>query len=339
MKVLVCRVGLIGDTVMATLVVDALIERWGHQVRIDWLAKSGISSAVLRLDQRIGHVYNLAHRKLPLWLSPEKRSLKKKLQAAQYDLIINLELSAVIDDLLHGLCSDKNLIQLSQYPDSADAIHGVEQLQSKLNSAMPNPVMHWLQREPRLQWDFSACTSLTQTSVILQPGFSHLADAARDKHKPRTHRGWPQSHWVALAQALLQQGLRVIIEGVESERPYLAELLAVKGVSDHLQTPLLQTGHDLQHVACLVCVDSGLAHLAAALQCPVIALYGPTDARQTGPWRLQQKDVFILTAGLDCSPCYGSAAGKACKDNRCMQQIGVNQVLKTLHKTLSVAPE
>ncbi len=56
----------------------------------------------------------------------------------------------------------------------------------------------------------------------------------------------------------------------------------------------------IKSVKGVVSVDTGLAHLAAALQVPTIALYGATDARLTGVRGLQQQS---LQADIVCSPC------------------------------------
>jgi len=46
--------------------------------------------------------------------------------------------------------------------------------------------------------------------------------------------------------------------------------------------------------------DSGLMHVAAALQRPQLALFGPSDALRTGP---RSAKARMLRLGIDCSPC------------------------------------
>ena len=56
----------------------------------------------------------------------------------------------------------------------------------------------------------------------------------------------------------------------------------------------------IRSVKGVVSVDTGLAHLAAALEAPTVALYGATDARLTGVRGTQQRS---LQADIVCSPC------------------------------------
>lgn len=47
--------------------------------------------------------------------------------------------------------------------------------------------------------------------------------------------------------------------------------------------------------------DSGPMHIAAAVGCPVVSLWGATAAARSAPWGFDQ---FALTAEINCSPCY-----------------------------------
>ncbi len=67
--------------------------------------------------------------------------------------------------------------------------------------------------------------------------------------------------------------------------------------------------------------DSGLMHLAAAVGAPLVALFGPTDPRQTGPRGQRQK---ILQAEAECAPCFK----RACPlQPGCLERISVDRVV------------
>ena len=53
----------------------------------------------------------------------------------------------------------------------------------------------------------------------------------------------------------------------------------------------------------MVTNDTGPMHVAAALGRPVVALFGPTEPRRTGPYGQIE---YALTAGLACAPCMTS---------------------------------
>ena len=71
-----------------------------------------------------------------------------------------------------------------------------------------------------------------------------------------------------------------------------------------------------------VCNDTGPMHIAAALNIPVFAIFGPANPIRTGPYG----DIHtVIREELDCSPCY---AHKPCTHNqfKCMHQINVERV-------------
>ncbi len=76
-------------------------------------------------------------------------------------------------------------------------------------------------------------------------------------------------------------------------------------------------------------VDSGPMHMAAAVNVPVVALFGPTDERKWGPWGAGHT---IITKRLACHPC----KPHNCSDNECMKLIGVPEVLRVLEDRIAL---
>jgi ADP-heptose:LPS heptosyltransferase len=68
-------------------------------------------------------------------------------------------------------------------------------------------------------------------------------------------------------------------------------------------------------------------HLAAAMETPVVALFGPTDPARTGPYG---KDHTVIRTELPCSPCFL----KTCETRQCMQGITVEDVFQAIRKKL-----
>jgi heptosyltransferase I len=78
----------------------------------------------------------------------------------------------------------------------------------------------------------------------------------------------------------------------------------------------------------LVSSDTGPMHIAAALNVPVVALFGPTNPARTGPYGPIHTAV---KADAPCSPCYKR---KRCKDWLCMESISVERVLDVVNSKL-----
>lgn len=77
----------------------------------------------------------------------------------------------------------------------------------------------------------------------------------------------------------------------------------------------------------LICNDSGLMHVAVAVNIPVIAIYGPTDYTRTAPLG---KNDLIIRKELNCSPCFkmdGIEKVENCPyDYKCLKLITVDDV-------------
>ena len=75
--------------------------------------------------------------------------------------------------------------------------------------------------------------------------------------------------------------------------------------------------------------DSGPMHIAAALDIPTIAIFGPTDPLKTGPYGWQtNKKLKVIKADVPCSPC----RKKKCDKLICMDKVSVENVLDALKK-------
>jgi heptosyltransferase-1 len=109
---------------------------------------------------------------------------------------------------------------------------------------------------------------------------------------------WPLPHWQALAAWLRQRGLRVVLPwGSDGER---ADAQAIASACDGLVLPrlgLTALGGWLAQARACVGVDTGLAHLAAALGTPQLTLYGPTLPQLTGAVGANQMWLTSSDAG------------------------------------------
>ena len=66
--------------------------------------------------------------------------------------------------------------------------------------------------------------------------------------------------------------------------------------------------------------DSGLMHVAAALDVPLVCIFGPTDPGRTAPW--SKRYVLVRDEGVEC---YGCKMRKCDHDHKCMDLITVER--------------
>ncbi|MFH1338595.1 MAG: glycosyltransferase family 9 protein, partial [Candidatus Omnitrophota bacterium] len=90
-----------------------------------------------------------------------------------------------------------------------------------------------------------------------------------------------------------------------------------------------QLGALMEKADAVISADSGPMHIAAAVGAKVVALFGPTSPKITGPYPPQNHIVIYKDIGCKV-PCYDSA----CKDYRCMQAITVEEVLEKIESLL-----
>lgn len=115
---------------------------------------------------------------------------------------------------------------------------------------------------------------------------------------------WPEASWEELIHLLAQQGWRCMLPwGNEIERERAHRLQAAGG--EHAQVlpklSLTELMDVLLHARAFVSVETGIGHLAAALDIPGVMLHGPTDPGYSG---ILGKACRHITSGIYCSPCF-----------------------------------
>lgn len=114
---------------------------------------------------------------------------------------------------------------------------------------------------------------------------------------------WPPAHFAAIADAKLKENWQVWLLGSEKDKPAAAFInQAADGqCRDFIgATSLSEAVHLLTFADAVVTNDSGLMHIAAALNKKIVALYGSTPSEFTPPLC---EDAHIVSLNLSCSPC------------------------------------
>jgi heptosyltransferase-2 len=138
---------------------------------------------------------------------------------------------------------------------------------------------------------------------------------------------WPAQHFARLARALLEQGWQVWLLGSAKDAEAGREIAQqADGVVDITGKTSLDEAVILISAASLVVTnDSGLMHVAAALDRPLVALYGSSSPRFTPPL---SPNARILRLGLPCSPCFQRVCPLG--HFNCMMQLVPERVLREI---------
>lgn len=313
-RILVIRCGAVGDTVLASCVLDPILARW-PDARIEWLATPG-AAALFGADTRIAQVHRLKHRKLPIWLSPVKRALVRSSRREPYALVLNLECAAYMHRFVHALRAER----VVGYGDGAawQDRHGVENHRAVLAAAG----LDGGAALPRLV-PAPPPAGLPPRFVVLHPGNSHAGGTRVNI------RAWPMERWLELNRRLTATGVSTVITGAPNEAALAAEVAAGGGLNLAGRTDLPTMAGAMAQAALLVCTDTGPVHIAAAVGTAVLGLYGPTRPTQTAPYGAPGQ-VQLIRHDIECGPCYGTPRHKTCTDNRCMQLITVDEVYQAV---------
>jgi len=339
-RALVIRAGRLGDTVWGTTVIEPIRAFFGEQTRIDIIVKRGMR-ALFEQDPRIETIFEINHRSIPLLFSPTKLSVLRKSLQHPYDLVVNLETSSHFASLMRHIRASRKICAGNLPPPKApfdDIQHNVNFFRYTLSQYLPAGLCQVA--TPSLRFtehiDIAALIGNTHEYLCLHPGNSMVA-----RGKPAL-RSWPESHWRELIEQIGQHlpALQIVLIGEKSEQA-LSEAVSVNfpGVINLVgRTSLQQLMAVLAHSRALVTTDTGPAHVAAALATPVIAIFGPSDALNTGPFACTDGWAVAVMKNIECNPCVDADRAKTCTNNKCMHTISPSDVIKLLDDSLLKRP-
>jgi ADP-heptose:LPS heptosyltransferase len=100
-------------------------------------------------------------------------------------------------------------------------------------------------------------------------------------------REWPLEYWCNLARILIASGYSIVITGGPEDAARAEQLVGLIGsekvVSVAAKVSLTAVVGIVKQADCIVCVNTGIMHLSAMLDTPVVSLHGPTNPFRWGP--------------------------------------------------------
>ena len=116
-----------------------------------------------------------------------------------------------------------------------------------------------------------------------------------------------------------------IAQDIES---YLIEMGVVNYLNLSTKLSVTQLISQIENLDLLVTCDSGPMHIAAALNIPTVAIFGPTKVKETSQW-MNEKSI-VVKKNFECQPCMK----KTCplKHHNCMKLIDESDILDAAKK-------
>jgi heptosyltransferase-2 len=330
-KILIVGPAWIGDMVMAQSLFRLLKQR-DAQTTIDVLAPAWTFS-ILRCMPEVRQAIEmpLAHGELGLGA---RRRLGKQLRAHGYDQAIvlpNSFKSALVPwfariprrtgwlgEFRHIVLNDSRRLDKTKYPLMIEQFMA---LGLDAGEALPAEYPY-----PAFQ---VAKNSQEATLAKIKPvwrGRPVLGMSPGAAYGPA--KRWPEEYFADVANTMIARGWDVWLFGSEGDRPLtdkIMQLTSQRCENISGRTELHETIDLLSLVSGVVTNDSGLMHMAAALNKPVAALYGSTSPAFTPPL---SQNARIIKLDLPCQPCFERVCPLG--HFRCMRDLTPDRVLTAM---------
>ena len=327
MRVLLVKTSSLGD-VIHTLPALTDAARAIPGIQFDWVVEEGFAE-IPAWHPAVAQVIPVAIRRWrkSLWQtlkSGEWQRFKRRLKESRYDLVIDAQgllksawLTRYVKVPVAGL--DRNSARepmASRLYDRTYAVpreqHALERVRQLFAQALDYPL-------PQDVGDYGL-NRAQLAGAVTQPYLLFL-------HGPTwPSKHWPEANWRALAEHMNAQGWAIRLPWGNPEEQARAERLAA-GLDNVAVLPKLNLAGVAKVIAgasACVAVDTGLGHLAAALDVPSISLYGPTRPGRVGAYGRSQ--IHLCATGPD--------AGMGDRHKPCFDSLTVERVATELQALL-----
>ena len=331
---LIVRLGSLGDVVHGIPVAAALRHEFPN-ARVDWMVDPRyieLLDLVQGIDRRIG----VDPRAIKHGAGRERfRETLRELRETDYDAVIDLQgllKSAMLARSVRGhrtigfprkhLREKLARLFYTDAPDPGDATHVIYK-----NLALLAP-LKVIDRRLRFPLEIPYTPTVVQVMNRFEPaGYVVINPGAAWPNKQ-----WPPERFGAVAAAIAREfGWRSLVLWGPGEQEIAHRVVAESGGAAEASPPTTIT--DLVGIArsarLMISGDTGPLHIAAAVDTPIVALYGPTRPERNGPWGLY--DVAISRV-QNCSCVYERTCRKT---ERCIDDISVAEVMSAVHRRIA----
>jgi len=337
-RILVFAPSWVGDMVMAQTLF-ALLKLYYPTTLIDVLAPAWSKALLERMPEiNYAHVFPFAHKELKL---RQRYQFGKKLRQYHYDQAIILPNTLKAAFVIYVAAIPLRTGWRGEWPRSWLFLNDARKLDKR---AMPQMVQRFAA--------LAAPASVSLPLVLPKPHFlvsAQMQQATREKYALRTNsapvlvlapgaefgpsKRWPAMYFAQVAEKKIQQGWQVWLLGSVNDVSIAEDIQqrVPNGIVNFIGRTSLAEAVDLLSLAtAVISNDSGLMHIAAALQRPLVAIYGSTSPRFTPPLT---DCVRILSLELACSPCFKRTC--PLKHWQCMLELKPVKVLQALDELLA----
>jgi heptosyltransferase-3 len=310
---LVVRFGAFGDTVLLTPLLRALALRWGRPV--DLLSSGPWTPRLLANNPHVGHIQLLTSRRAPYWLTPSQWRAVSWLRKRGSGPVYFCERDAHGGELLVRAGVPPEHIDKPWDDWPGDGVHWADwwidvARRSPAGFPAPPPLPAGaVPARPELfitEADRAACAEWLQRQgwqddalVLVQAGHKKTHKRGRIGTAEHT-KHWPAGHWAEVVRGVRAHlpASRVLMCGSPREHGLVQEIIdrvgdaRVHNLARDLPIerllPLAEQAHSM------ISVDTGPAHAAGAMNCPLVVLYSVFGSQR---WRPRPPTAPVIALG------------------------------------------
>jgi len=336
-KVLIIKLGAIGDVVMASSILSAAREKYGTDCNISWICGE-IVAPLIKLFNNIDDVIVINEKKLLTGNLFEKLSVLlgvwTKFFGKRYDevlipyfdkryrllaLTLRTPKLKTFDNANRINTFVKGRYFADEYAKLISEVDDFRMQRAKLASI----VLHEADEKVR-----TIIKSLPKPTILIAPA------GAKNLINYDSLRRWPIENYVELVKLLNQKNITPILIGSEGDKWAEDYFNSTNYISLIGKTSLTELLYIYTKSNLLITHDTGTMHLAKLTSLNVIALFGPTEQNRF----IDKNDTkFTSIFGgneLYCAPCYDGKNFADCKNNICMKNISAENVLAKVNGIL-----
>jgi len=343
-SILIIKLSAIGDVVHSLPLLSVLRGNY-PRARIDWLVEEEASKIIeghsglnrVLISRRKSWFRRFMKGAEHSKVTREVREFLRELRNCEYDLVIDLQglfKSGVLTGLSRGKrkfgmdgAREGGRFFLNERPVPVDYDQHAIDRYLKMADYLKCRHISWRGDIPLSEDHKRGMNELVNPEGAGQRPIIAINPMARWKTKL-----WEPDKFAALADRIHDDlSYEVVFTGSNGDGK------VIEGVIDKMKSrPLNLAGRtSLKEVAylytrckALITTDTGPMHIAAAMKCRVVALFGPTAPWRTGPYGQRHE---VIRADVECSPCFK----RSCSHMKCMEDIGVEQVFEAVRNMVT----
>ena len=299
---LLVRFGAMGDMVLMTTLVSALSARHGG-CPVDILSSGSWTRPLLAGQPGVGDIYLLKNRSLPFLLSKDQRALVATLRERGAGPVWYCDTDERCLRLLQRAGFEPDQVCRAGNLPLRDGEHLVEYWQRFARETPPAAaqganVAEIRCQDPRLTvspreaddvetW-LAERNLLGRQLLLVQPGNKRTMRRGL-RRRPSNTKWWPETRWAAVLQSLaaMHPQAAILMLGVPQEHDLNEQIIALAGTRNTVNLacdlPIPRLVALQARASAMISVDTGPAHSAAAVGCPVLVLFGVADPTRIVP--------------------------------------------------------